>query len=429
DQNNLYHLAYHDLLTGLKNENYFFENIKSRIQDISGEEKLAVIYLKLTNLDVLTNIIGYRNSNDLIMKIAEYIKTSFLNIGPVSLYRGNEFLISFLFKNNDKNYSYLKERIKEFLKEFKNFISKSGYDYLLKINIGVSVYPDQAEDAEDLLSKAHHAMILNDFRKNDYKIYNQDLFIEKLDYESLKKDLDKAIEREEFFLEFQLKVDTFTEEIIAAEALLRWKHPQKGLISPDIFIPIAEQNGFIKKIGVWVLKEAFEMLKKNIEKGCRCPKVCINISSIELNDPDVIDKIVETANSYSISNNLIEFEITERTFDKVSIDILYKLKDLGFLIVLDDFGTGYSSLSYFGKLPIDILKLDKSFIDEIKHWKTRTIVETIITLSHKFGVEVVGEGVETKEQLEILRDQGCDYIQGYYFYKPMPAEELDFYNT
>lgn len=154
-------------------------------------------------------------------------------------------------------------------------------------------------------------------------------------------------------------------------------------------------------------------------------KICINISSCELNDPEVVRKIEEVANSYDVPNNLIEIEITERTVANIPEDVLNRLKELGFLLVLDDFGTGYSSLSYFGKLPVDYLKLDKSFISNLGEWKTRTLVETVINLSHSFNVGVVGEGIECKENLEILKSLNCDYIQGYYFYKPMAEEEIE----
>jgi EAL domain-containing protein (putative c-di-GMP-specific phosphodiesterase class I) len=332
-----------------------------------------------------------------------------------------------LFSLEEKNindYLDIEEKIDSFLRQLKILIRKAGYSYILKINIGASIYPEHAEDAESLLSKAHHAMSLIDHYSDNFKIYNEDMFLEKLYYESLKKDLEKAIEKNQLFLEFQPKVDSFTEEIVAAEALLRWYHPEKGLIPPNEFIPMAVKSRFIKKIGVWVLKEAFELLERWCKEGHNCIKICVNISPCELNDPEIINEIEEIANSYNVPNNLIEFEITERTVANVPEEIMDRLKKLGFWLVLDDFGTGYSSLSYFGRLPVDILKLDKSFISDINKWKTRTLVETVINLSHEFDVEVVAEGIENEDHLEILRELKCDYIQGYYFYKPMAEEKL-----
>lgn len=422
----LYYLAYYDYLTGLTNENYFHQHLIERIKNINENEKLIVLYARIRNLSEIINILGYSNSNNFIREIADKIDNSFLDIEIVSLYRGNQFLVLFsIDKNATNDYLNIEEKINKFLNELKRFVTNAGYDYLLKINIGVSIYPDHAENAEDLLSKAHHAMSLVDADNDNYKIYNEDIFLQKLYYESLKKDLEKAILNNEFFLEFQPKVDSFTEKIVAAEALLRWYHPKKGQIPPNEFIPMAIRSKYIKKIGVWVLEKAFETLKEWMAMGNDEIKICINLSSCELNDPDIIKQIEEVSNSYNVPNNLIELEITERTVINIPENALKKLKDLRFLIVLDDFGTGYSSLSYFGKLPVDILKLDKSFISNIKDWKTKTLVETVINLSHNFNVEVVGEGIETKKDLEILKKLNCDYIQGYYFYKPMSKEEIE----
>lgn len=422
----LYYLAYYDYLTGLTNENYFHQHLIEKIKNINENEKLVVIYARIRNLSEIINILGYSNSNNFIREIADKINNSFLDIDIVSLYRGNQFLVLFsIDANNINNYLSIEEKINEFLNELKKFVANSGYNYLLKINIGASIYPEQAENAEDLLSKAHHAMSLVDSNNDDYKIYNEDIFLKKLYYESLKKDLEKAISNNEFFLEFQPKVDSVNEKIVAVEALLRWYHPKKGLISPNEFIPMAINSRYIKKIGVWVLEKAFETLKEWISMGNDEIKICINLSSCELNDPDIIKQIEEVSKLYDVPNNLVEIEVTERAVINIREKALNKLKDLGFLVVLDDFGTGYSSLSYFGKFPVDILKLDKSFLSDITNWKTKTLVETVINLSHSFNVKVVGEGIETKEDLEILKSLNCDYIQGYYFYKPMSKEEIE----
>lgn len=423
------YLVHHDYLTDLTNEIYFYKELKKKIDQIDENENLAVLYLKIKNLDDLTNIVGYKKSNDFIKNFAKVIETCSLEAENASLYRGDQFLILLTFENENGDYSLLKQKLDNFKKTIKDFLYESRFDYLLSFNIGVSIFPEHAEDAEELLSKAHHSLLFSNLfdvpRDNNCEIFNQALFTKKLEYESLKESLEKAIDRKEFYLEFQPIVDSFTEEIATVEVLLRWKHPEMGLIPPDKFIPIAEKNGFIKDIGVWVLKQSFEFLKSWTEKNHRCPYMCVNFSSIELNDPNIIDKMEKIANLYSMPNNFIEVEITERTFGNISVDELYRLKEIGFLITLDDFGTGYSGLSYFEKFPIDILKIDKSFFDRIEKKKTRVIVEAITDVSHKLDTRVVAEGIETKEQLEIAKDLDCDYIQGYYFYKPMACEEIE----
>lgn len=423
----LNYLSYYDYLTGLTNEKYFYENLKKSIKTRSDSEKLVIIYVKIKNLDEIINILGFRNSNKFINDISQKIRKSCLEVEALSLYRGNKFFILCSSENAEmEDYKSLNEKLDIFLQDLKNYIIESGYSYMLKIKIGVSIYPDHAQSAEDILSKAHHAMHLLATEEDGYFIYNEDLFLEKLYNESLRKDLEKAIDNQEFQLEFQPKIDSYTENTVAFEALLRWTHPQKGRISPGKFIPMALESLFIKEIGIWVLKESFKLLKKwqNLMPNNDF-KICMNISSVELNDTKIINKIENIADSFSVPNRFIEFEITERSFSEVPDKVISKLKEMDFKIILDDFGTGYSSLSYFGRLQADIVKLDKSFIDDIDQWRNKALVETVINLSHKFDVEVVGEGVETKEQLEILRDLNCDYIQGFYFYKPMPIEKIE----
>ena len=241
----------------------------------------------------------------------------------------------------------------------------------------------------------------------------------------MKQDLKEAIENKNFYLEYQPKVRTDNETVTALEALIRWQHQEKGDISPGEFIPLAEKTGLIKYIGIIVLKEVFETLKSWQKNDLNDIKMCINISLIELNDPKILKNIKYIADSYSIDNSLIEFEITERSFIELSENVLDNLKEMGFSIALDDFGTGYSSLGFLNKLSIDLLKLDKSFIDNINVEKTKMLVEGVIDISHRLGLEVVAEGVENKEQLEILKTLSCDYIQGYYFYKPMSKRSIE----
>ncbi|CCU80486.1 diguanylate cyclase/phosphodiesterase (GGDEF & EAL domains) with PAS/PAC sensor(s) [Halanaerobium saccharolyticum subsp. saccharolyticum DSM 6643] len=418
-----HYLAYHDNITGLNNEKYFFKELNKRIKERNGTEKIIILYLKFNNFVDFSNIIGFENSNKFIKKMGDVILDSSLKIEEMSVFNGNQFLI-LLSMDKDNIYERLKNQTRKFLFEIKEYLTEINFDYLLKVNIGISVFPDHAEKPQGLLSKAQHAMYLVDKRKNNYKIYNKKLFIDKVEFESLHQDLIQAINNEDLFLEFQPKVNTYSERIVSFEALIRWNHCNKGIIQPDEFISIAEKTGMIKKIGVWVLDQTFKQLEEWEKIGFDDIVISINMSEIELNDPNIIKIIKKISSSYSIANKKIEFEITERSFKEVSTDVMNELKRMGFLISLDDFGTGYSSLSYFGKSPFDLLKLDKIFIDNIYKEKSRLIVESVINLAHKFDVKVIAEGVETKEQLEILRKIECDYIQGYYFYKPMSASKI-----
>ncbi|RCW57335.1 bifunctional diguanylate cyclase/phosphodiesterase [Halanaerobium sp. ST460_2HS_T2] len=420
-EDELYLLAYFDQLTMLPNEKYFYEELVNNIENEVGNEIYAVAYLKINDLEKLHNILGFEKINNFVKLLAEQVQKINKNAELISLYRGNQFLILYKPDNIDN----LKKRLAKTLKYIKDFIAENNYDYLLNINLGAAIYPEHGNTAASLLTKAHNAMYTIKENRNTYQIYNEKVYFKKIEKEVLKHDLKNAIENNDFYLKYQPKVQTVGEKITALEALIRWEHEEKGIISPAKFIPLAEKTGLIKNIGIFVLKEAFETLKLWKEKGLTNIKICINISLSELNDQEIIKNIKYIADAYSIDNSLIEFEITERSFTEIKRETLDELKNMGFSIALDDFGTGYSSLSFLNELSIDVLKLDKSFIDNITEEKTKMLVRGIIEISHNLNIKVVAEGAEVKEQLEILKELNCDYIQGYYYYRPMAKNKIE----
>ena len=252
-------------------------------------------------------------------------------------------------------------------------------------------------------------------------------------FRSLKMELEKALENNEFRLYYQPQVDIKNGNIIGAEALIRWFHKEKGIIYPDKFIPIAEETGLISKIGEWVLREACSQIKKwqNVNLGLL--KVSVNLSSQQFLKSDLTEIVKDTLFKTELKPECLELEITESMTMEVnySIKTLTELNDLGVKISIDDFGTGYSSLSYLKKFPIDYLKIDKSFVLDIMNDKSdANIVETIISMAHNLGLKVIAEGVEDKQQLRFLQLRNCDYVQGYFFSRPIAAEvfEKEFYN-
>ena len=421
-EDQLYLLAYFDQLTKMPNEKYYYKELMNKIDNSIEKGKFAVVYLKVNNLENINNILGFEKSNDFIRSLAEYLQDINKNAELVSLYRGDQFLLLYDLDNSDIG---LKKELESLLHKTNEFIKEKNYDYFLNVNIGASTYPEHGKSAAKLMTKVHNAMYSIESNTNYYQIYDENIFLNKIKKETLKQDLKEAIEKKDFFLEYQPKVRTDDEEINALEALIRWQHHEKGNISPGVFIPLAEKTGLIKYIGVIVLKEVFETLKNWQKNDFAEIKMCINISLIELNDPEILKNIKFIADSYLIDNSLIEFEITERSFIEISEDILDELKDMGFTIALDDFGTGYSSLSFLNELSIDLLKLDKSFIDKIDEENSKMLVDGVIDISHRLGLEVVAEGVENKEQLDILKELSCDYIQGYYFYRPMSKKDIE----
>lgn len=424
DKDDLYYLAYHDYLTGLTNEIYFKEELERKIENKYKKNKLAVLYLRVTNLARVNNILGYQKSDDLIINIAKNLNSlkSKLKSEIISLYKGEDFLILL---NCGDDLKLIEEKINILETKIRNVFKDKDLDHLLKANIGISIYPDHGPDADLLLSRVHHAMYVAEESSKSYTFYNQKIFDEYLEKEKLQRDLKSAIQKNELFLKYQPLIDLKNNKIKALEALIRWKHPEKGIISPADFIPRAEKTGLIKKIGVFVLEEAFKQLQIWKNKRDKDFKICINISLIELKDQEIIKKIKTIASKYSfIPNHLIEFEITERAFAEISPSVLAELKNMDFSLSLDDFGTGYSSLNFLHKEPIDILKIDKSFIDNIDVEKTKLLLKTIIDLSHKLKLKVIAKGVETKNQYEKIKFLDCDYAQGFYFHRPLTVEKI-----
>jgi EAL domain-containing protein (putative c-di-GMP-specific phosphodiesterase class I) len=265
--------------------------------------------------------------------------------------------------------------------------------------------------------------------KNRFELFDQDMYLKLTRKTQIERILRKAIEEDEFTIHYQPQYDARTNHIFGFEALLRLNSKELGCISPLEFIPIAEEYGYITKIGQWVMKETCKQAAKWIEKGYKFRSVSVNISSVDLQQVDFQKYIEEIINSRGFDPNILELEITEsvlmESFDS-SIAILRQLLDMGIRIALDDFGTGYSSLSYLRKIPINTLKIDKSFIDNItSNQKEEAIIDNIIEMAHSLELKVVAEGVETKEQLLVLKERKCDYIQGYYFSKPLPADEIE----
>jgi len=244
----------------------------------------------------------------------------------------------------------------------------------------------------------------------------------------LKNGLRFAIANEEFFLHYQPQVDVGSGEMVGVEALIRWKHPELGMVPPSDFIPLVENTGQIIELGDWVLDATLQMIKRIAKEGVCIPRVAVNVSALQLNEADFVDKIRRKLDYYDVEPSLLEIEITESVIinhREETIQKLLELRELGIRIALDDFGTGYSSLNYLRIMPIDRLKVDRSFIDQVEEDNVaQSILQTIITLGHSLAFQIVAEGVENEMQLKILRDMNVDIVQGYYYSKPLDEEKL-----
>lgn len=301
---------------------------------------------------------------------------------------------------------------------------------LLDIRVGVAIYPSDGKEANLLIENADMAMYkAKEKGKNQYTMYTAKMKEEVDRNTILSNDLSNAIERNELVVYYQPQVDIVTGKINGLEALLRWVHPEKGIISPGVFIPLAEKNGLINNIGEWVLRTACIQTKKWQDMNLLPVRMAVNLSAIQLVNPSIVALVKDILKESNLSPEYLEIEITESAAIKESIYIeeaLTKLKNIGITIAIDDFGTEYSSLSRLKLLPIDRIKIDMQFTQGIEsNEKDRAIIMVIINLAKNLGLNVIAEGVETKEQLDFLNQKLCDDVQGYYYYKPLPMAEVE----
>lgn len=302
--------------------------------------------------------------------------------------------------------------------------------YYLNASFGIAIFPDDGEKSDILIRNVytalHYAKIRN---KGNYEIFHKSMNDEMKESKEIEAKIKTALEEGQFLVYYQPQIDINNNCIIGAEALIRWSDGEGGFISPGKFIPIAEESGLINPIGNFVLNSACEMNKKWINAGFKPICISVNLSPRQFRDEDLLDNIKEILHKTGLNSQWLALEITEGAAIKdidYTIELLESLRKLGIKIYLDDFGTGYSSLSYLKRLPIDVLKMDRDFICGINiDSKEKAIAKTIINLGHSLGLKVKAEGVETDEQLRFLKDNGCDYVQGFLFSKPLPAEEFE----
>lgn len=419
------HLAFHDELTGMPNRRMFNEVLAQMIT--SNAERFAVMVMDLDRFKLINDSLGHMYGDQFLKEMCERILkcTEGMNV-TLARMGGDEFTL--LCDSHYENYevSDLAERI----------IRAIGTPYRLKENdfyvtasIGIAVYPIDGADAVQLLRNADTAMYeVKKNGKNGYQFYTGELNAQLQQKIELEVDLRQAISREQLFLNYQPQIRARDGQMIGVEALVRWNHPTKGTISPGMFIPIAEETGIIYELGTWVLREACRQMKAWHHAGGPLIPVSVNLSSQQFHQSNLAAYIKEILEETGLEPQYLELEITESMMmdASVSSSILNELTQSGIRISLDDFGTGYSSLSYLKLLPIHKLKIDRSFIRDItENNNDKAIVATIISMAQHLNMDVIAEGIETKEQLDILMDNDCKKIQGYYYSRPLAADDVE----
>ncbi|MFZ5967298.1 MAG: bifunctional diguanylate cyclase/phosphodiesterase [Bacillota bacterium] len=427
-ENRLHTLAYYDALVGLPNRQMFEITLKHSIKKAEKENsKFALLYIDLDNFKNVNDTLGHPYGDKLLKKIASALKAMICEEVHVARLGGDEFAVIL---TNVADCEALHAKAASIMEALNKRWVVDGNELYITSSMGVTVYPDDGKDEETLLKNADTAMYTaKDNAKNHYVLYTPDMNEKALRYMSMEKDVRKALSNDEFILHYQPQIDLGSGKIISIEALIRWEHPEKGLVPPMDFIPFAEESGLIVDIGETVMEQACRQLKKWSELGCSEMQMAVNFSARQLHQQDLIEKIAVMIHKMNINSENLVIEITENVALSNlnhSIGILKKLKDMGIKIALDDFGTGYSSLNYLKRLPVDIIKIDKGFVKDIcKCADEKYIAKTVIDLAHNMDLTVIAEGIETEEQLNILRDFCCDCGQGYLFSKPLPAEKLE----
>lgn len=425
----LQYMAYYDMLTGLYNRNYFIRILGEWIR--RAEKEMRVISIMCINIDDFKRYndgFGMIIGDDILQGFGLFLKKFQKENVLVTHTGGDEFYIAIYDPYGTDCVEYIYEEILKHLKE--PFVTTTNLKIHFTVSVGVVQFPEAGKDVLELLNGAEIVMFhARERGRNHIAYFEAPILSDFIEHFSMEDKLKEALVNREFLLYFQPQFDAQTRKLRGAEALIRWKSSDGTVINPGRFIPVAEQNGQIVQIGEWVVEEGLRILGEWKKKYNSEIILSLNVSAIQYRQQDFVPRLLRAMEKNSISASDIELEITESVLIDDFDDVLEKMKTLkeyGIKISLDDFGTGYSSLSYLKGLPIDTLKIDKTFIDTVLVDKsTQVIIESIISMVKRLGCETVAEGVETEAQYEYLRRVECDNIQGFLLGKPMPADEME----
>ena len=420
-------LAHHDALTGLPNRLLFSDRLNQRIAEARRRgEQVAVMFLDMDRFKRVNDTLGHNSGDRLLTQVAERLKTTLREADTVARMGGDEFTVVLSQRESASDPSRIARRILEVLARPFHL---DDHELYLTASIGISVFPSDGSDVETLVRNADAAMYhAKEHGENTFHFYTEALNIAAVERMTLESALRKAVERDELLAYYQPCVDIRTGGICGVKALARWRHPDLGIVTPDQFIPLAEETGLIVPIGEWMLRRACEQNKSWQDDGLRRVEIGVNISAKQFQFADLAGSVKAMLSETGLSPEYLVLELTESALmlnPDHAVRVLRKLKKLGVKIFIDDFGTGYSSLSHLKRFPIDAVKIDRSFICDIStDADDAAIAGAVIAMAHSLKLKVIAEGVETLDQLESLRSLDCDQMQGYFVSRPAPAEDL-----
>jgi len=421
-------LAYNDSLTGLPNRTMFTETLSNMIAAGNNKHMRAVLFLDLDRFKLVNDTFGHYAGDLLLKVVAERLQGCVRQGDMVSRFGGDEFTIVL---DRVKSYAVVENVAAKIQRTLSRPFALLGEVMHVSTSIGIAMHPNDGDDIGGLLKNADIAMYRAKELGDGYAFYEQKMEADVARRLGMENDLRGALERNEMMVFYQPQENLKTGELIGMEALVRWQHPTRGLVSPLEFIELAEETGQILELGEWVMRTACRQLKIWQDKGYKSVRMAVNLAGRQLQSGNIVESIAAVLEETGLSGEKLELEITESTImghAEEVIETLDKIKQMGVMVAVDDFGTGYSSLSYLKRFPIDLLKIDRSFVSDITSDRVDAgIVTTIITLAHSLGLKVIAEGVETVLQKEFLTKEGCDYMQGYLLGKPVPADEFEAY--
>jgi diguanylate cyclase (GGDEF)-like protein len=430
----VFRLAYHDILTGLLNRNSFKEHLAQALAQAQRHGRyVATLFLDLDRFKRINDTFGYKVGDLLLQSVAERIREGVRksdkparHVDSVSRLGGDEFTILLPEISHVQDSAKVAKRI---LESVSRPIIVAGHEIFITGSIGITVYPMDGEDPDTLLKNADAAMYsAKEQGRNNYQFYSEAMNASSLKRLSLENALRKALDRQEFLLHYQPQVHINSGKIVGMEALLRWQHPEIGTVPPGDFIPLAEETGLIVPIGEWVLNTAciYNMALQKL--GLPPIRVAVNISSLQFRPERLVETITRALKVSGLDARWLEIELTESAVMKnmeESSGILHELKLMGLRVAIDDFGTGYSSLAYLKRFPLDVIKIDRSFIRDIPGDRdNEAIAAAIIAMAQSLNLDVIAEGVETEDQFSFLRDHACGAVQGFMFSPALPGKEM-----
>jgi diguanylate cyclase (GGDEF)-like protein/PAS domain S-box-containing protein len=424
----VHHVAQHDVLTGLPNRSLLQDRLGQAVAYATRSgHPVWVMLIDLDRFKFVNDSMGHKAGDVLLMTVAARLRSSLRDTDTVARLSGDEFVV-ILSQHEDQPLTH--DIVQRVMDSVAQPVMLGPKEFFVTCSIGVAAYPSDGTPPDSLIEHADIAMYrAKKLGRNNFQFYTPAMNEESLERVRIESALRNALERNEFVLHYQPQVDLKTGQIVGMEALIRWKHPELGMVPPNRFIGVAEDTGLIVPIGAWVMRTACAQNKAWQDAGLGRLRVAVNLSARQFSAAELLAGIEQVLTDTGLDPSCLELELTESLFMSdvtPAVELLHRMKSLGIQLSIDDFGTGYSSFSYLSRFPIDVLKIDRSFVNDITiDANDAAIVASIIALAHNLRLSVIAEGVETAEQLDYLRHQGCDEMQGYYFSRPLPTHEFE----